>query len=76
MGCLINSEDIPMSVYKRMHPYQWIKDRLHLGPEKIEVVLGFFILWIALILFSYFVSILIYLALTAMGMIEKGFFHY
>ena len=64
-----------MTVYRKRHPYEWMKDHL-LKPDKIEVVFRFFILWIGLILFSYLASLIIFSALKALNIIEADFFQF
>ncbi len=58
--------------YSDLDPHDWIKDHLHLKKETTEVVFGFFVLWIALMLFSYVVSFVIYWVLMGLGIIEKS----
>ncbi len=64
-----------MTVYRKHHPYDWMKGHV-LKPETVEIVFGFFVLLIALILFSYVVSLVTFFALKAFGIIEAGFFQF
>ena len=61
--------------YSDLHPHgygNWFKNRFRLKPETMEAVFGFFVLWIALMLFSYVVSLLIYWALKGLGIIQES----
>jgi hypothetical protein len=63
--------------YNDLHPHghgDWIRNRLRLKTETIEAVFVFFLLWIALMLFSYVVSFLIYWVLNALGIVQKTFY--
>jgi hypothetical protein len=63
--------------YNDLHPHgygDWIKNHLRLKTETMEAVFGFFVLWIALMFFSYVVSVLIYGALNALGIIQKSLY--
>jgi hypothetical protein len=64
-----------MILYRKHHPYDWMKGYL-LKPETVEIVLGFFIFLIGLLLFSYIVSFVFFFVLKAMGIIEAGFFQF
>jgi hypothetical protein len=70
----IRKRAMTMSAYSRFHPHDWIKDHLHLKPETIEIIVGVFILWIALMLFSYVVTFLFYWAFIGLGVIEEGLY--
>jgi len=61
-----------MTVYKKHHPYEWMKGHI-LKPDNVEIVLGSFIMWIALMLFSFLASILILSTLKALNIIEADF---
>ena len=58
--------------YSDLNPHDWIRDHFHLKSETLEVIFVFFVLWIALMLFSYVVSLVIYWALTGLGVIENN----
>ena len=58
-----------MTFYRKHHPYDWMKVHI-LKPETFEVVFGFFIVLIALMLFSYVISFIVYFALEALNIIE------
>ena len=58
-----------MTFYRKHHPYDWMKGHI-LKPEAVEIVFGFFIVLIALILFSYLVSLIAFFALEALDIIE------
>lgn len=63
-----------MSVYSNLDPHAWFKDHFHVKPETLEIILGFFILWVALMLFSYAVSLLIYWILSGFKILEEGLY--
>ena len=64
-----------MILYRKHHPYDWMKGYL-LKPETVEIVLGFFIFLIGLIIFSYIVSFVFFFVLKAMGIIAADFFQF
>ena len=58
--------------YRKYHPFDWMKGHV-LKPETFAVVVGFFNVLMAVILFSYIVSLIAYFAWEAFEIIEMDF---
>ncbi len=61
-----------MSVYSNLDPHDWVKNHFHLRPESLENILGFFMFWIVIMLFSYVISLLIYCVFSGFKILAEG----